>query len=1077
MSPVERRRRNHTASPVVPSGNESFENSNTSMDMDMDTWHSSHNNNNNGLHHRHAPRSRSESSEQDDSERGVVSRGPSISKTVKRQQKRRLSKPIQKCLLMGIPAYLVLIVLLLKTVNDHQRQQHSRMDASRLYSVRSVHEMTYSKLLRRLNSDSEEWERSREAYNRQRTLHTVRRERLKPKTKDDDDPISLASTVVLGMHQHERPVSLKKLQPPSSNHAALDEICGYQTQNAALEQGDNFLNRDALNTPKTRVLITGALHPLGFLLALALKEKCNVQVIAAFDNMYPNSLSNRLRLQEPMAILTKNIPKLVKPIFLSHLGLDPVKHSKNFKVLEGTLEMDVLQTLSPTHIVHLGSYDPHAFSYHHPEWKNEHSPYQTEALFRLRSGLLSMEQILGAMAAAPDEDRPHFLYAGIPLDDTTPSFLHSAGRKMDEVLADYYYQTHGVFSASLRLPNAILGPWGHPESPLYQFLDPSTRANVSSSDLSNLDLLHADDLIDGLIAAMQYRPTDSRPTYFDFSSGKLTTFNQLQTATTQILDPTVSTEIGIPSVSNPSAIQSMQRVQSLLGWVPRVSLLDGLVRTLAWHLDRQQPYGSSIAANSTETTPIETGDRLLERHGIQRCKANDLLCHTSRPFLPCASECSIRHNCVRTVFDDLVPKVQSLSEECDIVLYTQDLDAKTVDLELHSEFMDEGSPLVCNFAFVNGESQLVRSVIDRVPEGELANLGFEMTAEDENLPGGMWARKQEKLNGRLLYRGWILVWTVNTPSVLSTLEEYFLKLSPGRLFHSDVETAVFIDQSFGVSPSADDVEFLAHEMHRPKYHARVVKRKTRPKAKFLLPPEPERQAVVLMSELKYQDSSDAERLSPDEKISTYEATRFMRYSNGEEPLGKEPQKIKMQREFYDRLRSSINPDNGRAPSEPVHKFEMKHWVRSRWVAHDLSYDESRLLRCDWYQEHVLWGAGLDQLSFAYVMAKAEMSRKLARNEPDDTVQKHLAEKTEMKKLLSDTFEWHALDTDQNSRYSPFEEMSILPFELDNLDNWEPAASTFDDSRPALFARILSDRIMAYARKSWGHSKKVKDAEL
>jgi hypothetical protein len=44
-----------------------------------------------------------------------------------------------------------------------------------------------------------------------------------------------------------------------------------------------------------------------------------------------------------------------------------------------------------------------------------------------------------------------------------------------------------------------------------------------------------------------------------------------------------------------------------------------------------------------------------------------------------------------------------------------------------------------------------------------------------------------------------------------------------------------------------------------------------------------------MSELKYQDSKKAERLSPDEKTTTYEATAgFMRFSNGEEPLGKEP---------------------------------------------------------------------------------------------------------------------------------------------------------------------------------------------
>jgi len=45
----------------------------------------------------------------------------------------------------------------------------------------------------------------------------------------------------------------------------------------------------------------------------------------------------------------------------------------------------------------------------------------------------------------------------------------------------------------------------------------------------------------------------------------------------------------------------------------------------------------------------------------------------------------------------------------------------------------------------------------------------------------------------------------------------------------------------------------------------IVKHKTPPKAKFLLPAEPECRTIVLLSELKDQESSDADWLAPSTK--------------------------------------------------------------------------------------------------------------------------------------------------------------------------------------------------------------------
>jgi nucleoside-diphosphate-sugar epimerase len=906
--------------------------------------------------------------------------------------------------------------------------------------------------------------------------------------------------------------------------SALDEICGYQAQNVALEADPgSFVFRDALMMPKsrvTRVLITGVLSQPAYMLALALKERCNVDVIIGFDAMYPNSIRNRLRLQEQMAVLTKLIPKLVRPVFVSHIGIDPLRHAKSFQTLDETQEIDIVASLTPTHIVHFASHDPALFRNSDPEWKNTQSPYiramaahtdsekledteNTEdsttyynpSLFSLRSSLLSMEQILASIAAASLNDRPHFLYASA---STSPSLhssrneaeqvMHTSSRRMDEVLADYYYQRHGVSSIGLRLPNTVYGPWSHPESDLYQLLDQSVReiaavnatsnsiveAAISSPESEYLDFLHVHDLIDAVIAAMQYRPPVSKPAIFDLRSGETVSLRQIRDSVKQIIDPNSSSiKIASQSYNGNDFISEREKLKRTLGWVPRISLAEGLTRTVAWHMDRVFPYGQPLHSsfNLTLSYEIEPGDRILLRHSHSTCDSTDYICHGSRSFLPCASECSTRQKCTPTAFDALIPMVNDLTEGCDIVLYTHNFGNDATDLVLQSEYIEESHPQVCNFAFVRGNTKLVDTVIQKVPESELGRLGFEMTPEDENQPGGILARKHDKLNGRLLYRGWILIWTKDAPEELSTAEQFLLKLSPGKLFHQDVKSAVFIDQGFGVSPRADDILFLVHEMNRVPWHSRIVKRKTRPKAKFLLPAEPQRKAVIFLSEMKKQDSSEAERLSSEEKITTYEATRFMRYSNGEEPLGKEPPEIKLQREFYDRVRASINPDHARGPSDPLHKFELNHWVRTRWVAHDMVHEESRQLRCEWYKEHVFWESDLDQLSFAYVMQKLELDRKLDHNEPDETAQKQLSERTEMKKLLSDTFEWHALKTPQNKLYSPYEEMQILPYDMDNTEEREllsDAAEEMEDGpNMPLFVRVISDRIMAYARKSWG----------
>lgn len=999
-----------------------------------------------GLHQRHVGRRSPDHS--------PLSRQETFSKGLKRRRKRYpCVRWLRSCILAGIPAYLLLLFLFLKRLNQQNSLlQHETTIISNGESAayfRSLHSSLHEALQWRLRNDNDHWEKVADILRINNASFGKRRTKVRPRHWNGH---KFDSFVYAGVDVAERPKSTYEPNEPLRNvmvqGAKEGELCGLFAHASAAERPGDFIYRDALQMPKsrvTRVLITGILSQVAYALALSLKERCNVQVVIGFDSMFPNSLSNRLRLQEQMAVLTKSIPKLVRPIFLSYIGIDPAKHPKNFKVLESTKEVDIIKTLTPTHIVHLGSSESNTLDNFDQEFRNSHSPYPREghnpSLYASHSGTISMEQILAAMADAPEKDRPHLVYAGTTLH--SESSLHGRRRLQDEVLADFFYQEHGVFSVGVRLPDGVYGPWGSPNSRMYQLFE-SLANKTATPHMGKMDLIHVEDVVDGITAAMQFRR--AKPVIFNLNGDIV--------ALEGVADNVLSAGIQGKPLGEIATEKRGGFVSNAIGWRPTIPLEQGVIRTLAWHIDRMRPFG--YPRNSTGA--VETGDMVLKRNSVPTCSAKDLVCHLGRPFLPCASECSVHDQCVATMFDSLISNVQDLTEECDIVLYTQDFDINTESLALQSEYVEEGSPQICNLAFVNSRSKLVDGSIAKVPESELEKLGVQITDGDN-----IEAQKREKLNGRLLYRGWILVW-VEATDTISAMEKFFLKLSPGKLFHSDVEAAVFIDQGFGVSPKADDILFLVHEMHRQATSSRVIKRKTRPKVKVLLPAEPERQAVVLMSELKYQDSSAAERLAPSERISVYEATRFMRFSNGEDPLGREPSDIKLQREFYDRLRASINPEQGRSPDAPAHRFELRRWSRSRWVAHDMKYEESRQLRCEWYQEHSLWETPLDQLTFAYVMEKLELRRKVENKELDDSVQKQLAEKTEMKKLLSDTFEWSPVNTEQNKLYSPYEEMRVLPYEMDYAEV-ETEANSFGD-KPLLFVRVISDRIMAYARKAW-----------
>jgi hypothetical protein len=189
----------------------------------------------------------------------------------------------------------------------------------------------------------------------------------------------------------------------------------------------------------------------------------------------------------------------------------------------------------------------------------------------------------------------------------------------------------------------------------------------------------------------------------------------------------------------------------------------------------------------------------------------------------------------------------------------------------------------------------------------------------------------------------------------------------------------------------------------------------------------------------------------------------------------EPTEVKAQREFYERGRSLINSMDLRS-SGHHHKFEFKDFIRSQWVLYNLKLEEGHHVRCEWYREHSHWAgsntldSGMDQLSFAYVMAKLDLSRKIVTEEP---LPKELSFSEKVIMAATDAHEWHPVFLGSGSQiplHGSFITQSAraIPLNIEDQFDLEKVVPEYvtSDTETSYYVRIVSDQVMLKARKEW-----------
>jgi hypothetical protein len=465
------------------------------------------------------------------------------------------------------------------------------------------------------------------------------------------------------------------------------------------------------------------------------------------------------------------------------------------------------------------------------------------------------------------------------------------------------------------------------------------------------------------------------------------------------------------------------------------------------------PYVNQTSTSTSTTTTSRTEeDFILNNSNGINGGDNGLLLP-----LPCIAEGASTQNCVASSWDEAAVRTRYVTEGCTVVVYTANGKAKVKDLPTTRYRLDDipanEEELVCHVAFLSQSSTLVETVIQNVPNANLVQLGVQPQPGDTSQT--IHQRKLDKLNGKLLYRGWILVW-VNEIWTDSSLPA----LSPGSLWSPDVRYALFTEA--GVAPPTwPDTKFLLHQMQRPAWPARNAKQGA---VHYRLPEEPARRALVLLSERRFRDKKKPKSLK--KALAQWESD----WTN--------KTMLKRQASLYDQFDYWINRQRRERryykPLDPLpYRYRLTHWASTKWILHDLQSPQAKEFRCEWYKE-VFLTQGSPGLALTHLLSLQEMERRMLFQEPDDHSLEHkLNRRMAFKEAVTDVMEWIPLALEVNR---PFVSST---YQLDTkttslaeggggptITNYNKTEEKEEDDLRPLYVRLISDRVMAAARKAF-----------
>jgi len=165
--------------------------------------------------------------------------------------------------------------------------------------------------------------------------------------------------------------------------------------------------------------------------------------------------------------------------------------------------------------------------------------------------------------------------------------LYGVTKKSNELMATTYHHLFGIPVTGLRF-FTVYGPWGRPDMAYYSFAKAITEnqtIDIYNYGKMSRDFTYIDDIIDGIIAAIQLKSTHE---IFNLGNNQPEELGTL----IQYLEESLSKKAQLQYVSmQPGDVEStyadISLSQQKLGFQPKVSLREGIQKFVSWYTDFQ----------------------------------------------------------------------------------------------------------------------------------------------------------------------------------------------------------------------------------------------------------------------------------------------------------------------------------------------------------------------------------------------------------------------------------------------------------------------------------------------------------
>ena len=273
---------------------------------------------------------------------------------------------------------------------------------------------------------------------------------------------------------------------------------------------------------------------------------------------------------------------------LKHHRLDSLEKFPNFTFYEIDIEnrkalSDVFQKHKIDAIINLAARAGVRYSIKNPDvylTTNAHGTLNLLELMRKHD----ITKIVQASSSS--------LYAGqeMPFTETlpvnTPISPYAVTKKAAEVLAYSYHYLFGLDISILRY-FTVYGPAGRPDMSYFRFIkwiDEGNELTLYGNGEQRRDFTYVDDIVDGTIKAL--KPIG----YEIINLGNNHPHNMLELIS--IIEKILNKKAQIKNMPAQKADVTatwadINKAKKLLGWVPKISLAEGIENTVKWHVENR----------------------------------------------------------------------------------------------------------------------------------------------------------------------------------------------------------------------------------------------------------------------------------------------------------------------------------------------------------------------------------------------------------------------------------------------------------------------------------------------------------